>query len=53
MLEIGIPASIMRCIAVTSRAGGLTGHIMEDQETKSGREIWRTMDQAFTYIGSE
>lgn len=49
MLEIGIPVSIMRCIAVVSRAGGLVGHVQEDLETGSGRQIWRDVENAFEY----
>jgi citrate synthase len=51
MLEIGIPVSILRCIAVVSRAGGLVAHVREDQETQSGRQIWINTDAAFTYVG--
>ena len=41
LLEIGLPARAMRGIAVISRAGGLLGHIMEEQQEPSAREIWR------------
>lgn len=49
MLEIQIPVSIMRCIAVVSRAGGLVGHIKEDRETASGRHIWLNVESMFQY----
>jgi len=49
MLEIDIPVSIMRCIAVVSRAGGLVGHVREDMETGSGRQIWQNVEAAFQY----
>ncbi|MBS8224683.1 citryl-CoA lyase [Vannielia litorea] len=49
MLEIGIPVTIMRCIAVVSRAGGLVGHVQEDLETGSGRQIWLDVEEAFEY----
>lgn len=51
MLEISIPPSIMRGIAFTSRAGGLIAHVMEEQQSKSGRKIMETMNEAFTYVG--
>jgi len=53
MLEIGIPPAIMRCLAVTSRAAGLTAHLKEEFETKSGREIWRLVDESFAYVAPE
>lgn len=50
MLEIGIPVSIMRCLAVVSRAGGLVAHIHEDEQTRSGRKIWLNTEASFTYV---
>ncbi len=49
LLEIGIPPSIMRGIAVVSRAGGLTGHIVEEQQTHAAREIWRLAEEHIGY----
>ena len=40
LLEIGIPVPIMRAMAVVSRAGGLAGHVLEEQKTGSARIIW-------------
>jgi citrate synthase len=40
LLEIGIPVPVMRAIAVVSRAGGLAGHVREEQLTGSARHIW-------------
>ena len=51
MLEIGISPGIMRGIAVTSRAAGLTAHIAEEQKTHSGRRIWTTVENQFAYTG--
>jgi citrate synthase len=51
MMEIGIPTEVMRCIAVTSRAGGLSAHIMEEKETRSGRQIVNVMNETFAYAG--
>ncbi len=50
LLEIGIPTSIMRGIAVVSRAGGLTGHIVEEIETHAAREIWRMTEEGVPYV---
>jgi citrate synthase len=49
LLEIGLPVEIMRGIAVVSRAGGLTGHIVEERLTHSGRQIWNLVEQAIPY----
>ncbi|HEY5210657.1 MAG TPA: citryl-CoA lyase [Stellaceae bacterium] len=49
LLEIGLPPEIMRGIAVVSRAGGLTGHIVEERETHSGRHIWNLVEHAIPY----
>jgi len=51
LLEIGIAPEIMRAIAVTSRAAGLTAHIAEEQRSHSGRRIWTLVENAFTYTG--
>lgn len=51
LLEVGIEPRIMRAIAVTSRAAGLTAHIAEEQKTRSGRRIWTLVDNEFTYTG--
>jgi citrate synthase len=52
MLEIGIPPAIMRAIAVTSRAAGLTAHIAEEQQSRSGRRIWTLVENTFAYRGA-
>jgi citrate synthase len=49
LLEIGLPVEIMRGIAVVSRAGGLAGHIVEERETHSGREIWNLVERSIPY----
>lgn len=51
LIEIGITPSIMRGIAVTSRAAGLTAHISEEQQTQSGRRIWTLVENEFAYSG--
>tara|TARA_E500000331_G_scaffold329129_1_gene349411 strand:+ start:3281 stop:4075 length:795 start_codon:yes stop_codon:yes gene_type:complete len=52
MLEIGVPARIMRGFAIISRAVGLVAHIMEEQECPTGRTIWKTIDQTIPYTGT-
>lgn len=49
LLEIGIPVSIMRGIAVVSRAGGLAGHLVEEAETHSGRDMWLLIEKDMPY----
>jgi citrate synthase len=49
LLEIGMPVEVMRPIAVLSRCGGLPGHILEEKKTRSGRYIWRLVDDAIAY----
>lgn len=49
LLGIGIPAEALRSLAVVSRAGGLPGHLREAAETRSGRRIWRLVDDAHDY----
>ena len=51
LLEIGVPASIMRAIAVVSRCGGLAGHIVEERETGSARTIWKLTEENIPYAG--
>lgn len=40
LLEIGIPAEVMRSLAVVSRSGGLIAHIQEERDNHIAREIW-------------
>jgi citrate synthase len=49
LLEIGMPLAVMRPIAVLSRCGGLPGHILEEKTTRSGRYIWRLVDESIPY----
>lgn len=44
--EIGVPTGVMRGFAVISRAAGLVAHIVEEQQSPSGRFIWDTVEQA-------
>ncbi len=49
LLEIGMPAEIVRAIAVVSRAGGLVGHILEEQRTASARHLTRLAKDTIPY----
>ncbi|MDP9900927.1 citryl-CoA lyase [Variovorax ginsengisoli] len=50
--EIGVPTGVMRGFAVISRAAGLVAHIVEEQQSPSGRFIWDTIDHAIPYVGN-
>ena len=49
LLEIGIPADIVRAIAVVSRCGGLVGHILEESRTGSARHVVDLARQSIPY----
>jgi len=49
LLEIGVPTSIMRGVAVVSRAGGLAGHLVEEAQLPVAREIWRLAEHGVPY----
>jgi citrate synthase len=49
LLEIGIPADIVRAIAVVSRSAGLVGHILEEQQTDSARHLVRLARDTIPY----
>lgn len=49
LLEIGLPVEAMRGIAVISRAGGLLGHVLEEQKTHASREIWKLTRENIGY----
>jgi citrate synthase len=50
LLEIDMPPSVMRGIAVVSRSGGLIGHIEEEREAGSARRIWQLAQQNIPYV---
>lgn len=52
LLEIGIPVPVMRAMAVVSRAGGLAGHVREEQRTGSARHIWDLARAGISYDNS-
>lgn len=49
LLEINIPASIMRGIAVISRSAGLLAHIREEQVSPSALHLVDVVDEAMNY----
>lgn len=49
LLEIDVPISAMRGVAVVSRAGGLLGHVVEEQTQPAAREIWRLARENVPY----
>jgi citrate synthase len=49
LLEIEIPVAAMRAFSVVSRAGGLVGHLLEEQQTHSGRAIWAAAKRTVPY----
>ncbi|MGO4152546.1 citryl-CoA lyase [Cupriavidus sp. YAF13] len=49
--ELGVPTAVMRGFAVISRAAGLVAHIVEEQQSPSGRFIWDTIEHAIPYVG--
>lgn len=53
LLDIGIPLKAMRGIAVVSRAGGLLGHIVEEESQPTAREIWRLTRENIPYAEPE
>ena len=44
-----MPTSIMRGVAVVSRAGGLAGHLVEEAQLPVAREIWRLAEHGVPY----
>ncbi len=53
LLEIQIPADLMRGIAVVSRSGGLIGHVKEERVKNTSREIWGFAERNIPYSEEE
>jgi hypothetical protein len=47
--EIGLPQSILRGVAMTSRAAGLVGHIREGHSKPAARHIWHLVETGIPY----
>ncbi|MFM0504803.1 citryl-CoA lyase [Paraburkholderia caffeinilytica] len=50
LLEIGFEPSIMRGLAVISRAGGLLAHVQEEQQTNSVRTLRQAARKSMPYV---
>ena len=51
LLEIDIPAAIMRGIAVVSRAGGLVAQLNEERENHMAGDLLKLVETAVSYSG--
>jgi citrate synthase len=51
LLEIGVPWRVMRGFAVISRAAGLVGHILEEQQRPAARHMWGLVAKGVPYEG--
>ncbi len=49
LLDIGVPVNAMRAFSVVSRAGGLVGHLLEEQTQHTGRVIWHAAKERIPY----
>jgi citrate synthase len=49
LLEIGLPSTVARGIAVISRAGGLVGHILEEMDTAALYHLPRVVKEQVPY----
>jgi citrate synthase len=51
LMEIDIPAAIMRGIAVVSRAGGLVAQLNEERENRMAGDLLKLVETAVSYSG--
>jgi citrate synthase len=51
--EIEIPTGAIRGIAVISRAAGLVGHVLEEQQQPTLRHIWSLVDETIPYAAQK
>ena len=49
LLDLALPAEIMRGFAVLARCAGLVGHILEEMRDPSMRAIWEAAEKAVPY----
>lgn len=49
LLDIGIPISAIRSVAVISRSAGLAGHLVEESNNPAALTIWRASRDAVPY----
>ena len=50
LADAGIPAEIMRGIALIARAAGLVGHLHEEQRDPAMPEMWQAAERAVPYV---
>ena len=50
LLDVGIPAEIMRGFAVLARCAGLVGHVLEEMRDPAMRAIWEAAEKAVPYV---
>jgi citrate synthase len=50
--DLGYPWQIMRGFSLIARTAGLVGHVLEEQRSPLGREIWDLVERAVPYTGS-
>lgn len=53
LLEIGIPAEIMRGVAVVSRAGGLLAQLNEERTKPAAGTLLKMVENSVSYTGDE
>ena len=51
LADAGIPAEIMRGLAILARCAGLVGHVREEQQRPAMRAIWEAAEAAVPYDG--
>jgi citrate synthase len=49
--DAGVPAEIMRGVAILARCAGLIGHVHEEQRKPAMRAIWEAAERAVPYDG--
>lgn len=49
--DLGYPWQIMRGFSLVARAGGIVGHLLEEQTEPLAREMWDLLDHSVPYQG--
>jgi citrate synthase len=49
--DLGYPWQIMRGFSLVARAGGIVGHLLEEQREPLAREMWDLLDHSVPYQG--
>lgn len=53
LADLGIPANLVRGVALVARSAGLLGHIAEEMRDPIGRRIYDAVDRNAEYVASE